>query len=1022
MSLLSSSSRKPGATLWVNAAGLAICTFILHSGYVVAQTPVETNVALNRAAYQSSTINYDNVAHLATDGSLDTFWQSSIENQPWIYVDLGQSRKISGIKLAWGPLVPSGCRIQISNENAGPKTWNPVVHMECAASQIGEVHFAETNARYVRMLADAGSAPGGCQLEEFTVLGGPSPAAPPMDLNLPDKDRDNKIPLDGNGWEIRNTLFTHDSGEVISKAGYPTDGWLPAKIPGTVLANYLADGAVPDPNFGDQQHMVSESFFQNDFWYRREFQTTVVAPDQHFLLNFEGINWKADIYLNGVHVGHIDGAFSRGTFDVTQNLLPGRTNALAVLIHKAANPGATHEKSLGKDSRNGGVLGKDQPTFQASIGWNWMPTIRGRDIGIWDHVYLKQTGPLVLTDPFVQSTVSKDRKKADLTLRLTLRNLENKPVEGAVSGTLENMAFTQRVALAPNETINLTLDKSSFPWLSLVNPKLWWPNGYGEQPLQRLNLMVTAGDAPSSQKEVIFGIRELTYDTSDNILKMFCNGQRIQLNGGNWGMDETMLRYEAKDYDIAVRLHKEMHMTMIRNWIGHVGKDEFFQACDKYGLLVWNDFWLSSINPDDHRMFMDNVRDRILRIRNHPSLALYCGENEGMPAKDLDAGMAHETAALDGTRFYIPDSAGGLVTGHGPYEPHPASWYFHNAVTKSQRSELTGGIGTTLHSELGIVTAPTADSMRLMMPEKDLWPINDMWAVHDFFQARCPVYKARIDKSYGPSQALDEFCLKAQMENWENAKAMMESWRSLSGSGCLIWMSHPAWPSLICQLYDYYLNPTAAYFGVRIANEPLHILWDPFSNEIKVANNTGRDFKDLHAEAWIYNMDGTQKAQQEAQIDSSADGIATDCFALTFPDDLSPVQFIKLVLKSGSQTVSENFYWRGTKEDQYITLNAMPKVNLTCSFREKDEEGKVRLNVNLENPTTNVALMVCLKLVKATKPNERILPSFYEDNYVSLLPHETRQIQVEFDSAALQGDRPKIIVSGWNTPSIELTK
>ena len=686
------------------AFAVTMLAFLLHPSPGMAQAPVEANVALNRAAYHSSAINYDNVAHLATDGSLDTFWQSGIEDQPWIYVDLGQTRKISGVELAWGSLAPSGCAIQISNETAERKTWKSVVRIPCAASQTNQARFTQTAVRYVRVLVDSKSAPGGCQLNEFKVLGEPSLAPRLSDLTLPAADRNNRISLDGSDWRLQNTLFTRDSGETISKAGYPAQEWLPARVPGTVLANYLANGAVPDPNFGDQQRLISESFFQNDFWFRREFEQGPAISDQHFLLMFEGINWKADIYINGAHVGHIDGAFSRGIFEVTHNLLPNQTNALAVLIHKAANPGLPHEKSLGKDSRNGGVLGKDQPTFQATIGWNWMPTIRGRDIGIWDHVYLEQTGPLLLADPFVVTTVAKDRKHADLTLKATLRNLENRQMEGAINGTLANIAFSQKVSLAPNETKNLTLDKAACPELSVANPPLWWPNGYGEQPLQHLILTVAAGAAPTSQKEVIYGIRELTYDTSDNILKILCNGQRIQLNGGNWGMDETMLRYEAKDYDIAVRLHKEMHMTMIRNWIGHVGKEEFFEACDKYGLLVWNDFWLSTVNPDDHQMFMDNVRDRILRIRNHPSLALYCGENEGMPPKDLDAGMAQETAKLDGTRFYIPDSAGGLVTGHGPYEPHPASWYFHNTATKTQRGEVSGGIGNTLHSELGIVT------------------------------------------------------------------------------------------------------------------------------------------------------------------------------------------------------------------------------------------------------------------------------------------------------------------------------
>ena len=207
----------------------------------------------------------------------------------------------------------------------------------------------------------------------------------------------------------------------------------------------------------------------------------------------------------------------------------------------------------------------------------------------------------------------------------------------------------------------------------------------------------------------------MTFDTSDKTLRIFCNGQRIQLNGGNWGMDETMLRYEAADYDTAVRLHQQMHMTMIRNWVGQIGKEEFFDACDKYGLLVWNDFWLANPAdgpaPDDHAMFMANVNDRILRIRNHPSLALYCGRNEGNPPKDLDQGMAASTTSLDGTRYYLPNSKAGFVTGGGPYEPHSPEWYFQNR-------------GKTLHSELGIVCVPTADSMRLMMPEKDLWPIG----------------------------------------------------------------------------------------------------------------------------------------------------------------------------------------------------------------------------------------------------------------------------------------------------------
>ena len=377
----------------------------------------------------------------------------------------------------------------------------------------------------------------------------------------------------------------------------------------------------------------------------------------------------------------------------------------------------------------------------------------------------------------------------------------------------------------------------------------------------------------------------------------------------------------------------------------------------------------------------------------------------------LDQGMAAATASLDGTRYYIPNSASGLVSGHGPYEPKADSWYFQNR-------------GITLHSELGLVCVPTADSMRLMMPTKDLWPISDMWGLHDFAQPRDRVYTKRINDLYGPSKGLDEFCEKAQLQNWENAKAMFEAWRSNSGSGGLIWMSHPAWPSLICQLYDYYLNPTAAYFGARKANEPLHILWDAFTNEVKVANNTGANFQNLHAQAWVYNLDGTERSHQEAVVNSGADGIASRCFPLALPDNLTAVHFIKLRLTNGEKVVSENIYWRGTAAEDYFALNQMEKIGLTGTCASVEQGGGAILNIDLQNPTSQVALMVCAKVVRASAPGQRVLPIFYDDNYITLLPHESRRIRAEFDSALLKGDEPRVVVDGWNVPamSIPLTR
>jgi hypothetical protein len=971
----------------------------------------DTDIALNRAAYQSSAINYDNVAQLATDGRGETFWQSKPEDQSWIYVDLGGLRKIDGVKLEWGALAPAGCSIQVPREANSPTNWMDIAHLACAGAQTSGADFPAIEARFLRMLTDKGSTPSGCQLNEFVIKGQSPPTPLPADLRLPPPDEEGKISMDGAGWKLQNAAFVPAAGEAISRPSFPEESWLPSKVPGTVLNSYLLAGAIADPNFGDHQKLVSESFFQNDFWYRKEFASPRIPAGGHCLLNFSGINWKADIYLNGSRVGHVDGAFQRGVFDVTGKLLTGQKNILAVLIHKCPHPGPTNEKTLARMSHNGGVLGLDSPTFVASQGWNWMPSIRGRNIGIWDHVYLEETGPVELVDPFVHTTVARDLHQADVNVEVTLKNLGDVPADTTLTGSLGDLSFGQRISLAAGETKTVKLDRNAFPQLTLINPHLWWPNGYGGQPLQHLKLTAMVNRIPSCTKVITFGIRELAYDTSNGILKLSCNGQHIQLNGGNWGMDDSMLRYEARDYDVAIRLHKAMNMVMIRNWVGQVGKEEFFDACDKYGILVWNDFWLANPsdgpNPQDEGMFMANVRDRVARIRNHPSLALYCGRNEGNPPKDLDQGMAAETSSLDGTRYYIPNSASGLVTGHGPYEPKDDSWYFKNR-------------GVTLHSELGLVCVPTADTMRLMMPEEDLWPINDMWGLHDFAQSRDRVYVKRINDLYGPSRSLDEFCEKAQLQNWENAKAMFEAWRSNSGSGGLAWMSHPAWPSLICQFYDFYLNPTGAYFGARNANEPLHILWDSSSNEVKVANNTGRPFENLDAEAWVFNMDGVQMSHQEAHVDSVAGGTATNCFNLTFPAGLSPVHFIKLRLTSGSQGLSENFYWRGLDEHNWQALNQMDKVNLSGSSSYISQGGQSVFELHLENPTDHIALMACVKIVKVTDPGKRVLPIFYSDNYVSLLPHEKRDLRAQFDQAALDGDRPKVIVDGWNVVPFEI--
>ncbi len=784
-----------------------------------------------------------------------------------------------------------------------------------------------------------------------------------------------------------------------------------------MLASYLKAGAIPDPRYGDQQFQVSEEFFNNhDFWYRAEFTVPDAYAGKKVWLNFDGINWKAEIYLNGTDLGRIDGAFIRGAFDATPYLQNGKPNVLAVLVRKMDHPGPTDHKVTNGPTKNGSVMGKDSPAFLASTKWNWVPSIRGRDIGIWNHVYLRATDAVRLGDCLVTSDLSPDHSRADLTIKAPLTNLSQQPQSVTLNGTIGEIHFSRKVDLGAGETKEAILNPASNPELSISQPKLWWPNGYGDQPLYRLHLDAGVGGNVSDRREITFGIRKLSYDITNNNLRISVNDHPILCTGGNWGMDEAMLQYNAQDYDTAVRLHKEMHLVMIRNWVGQVGRDEFYQACDKYGLLVWNDFWLANPSdgpePTDDAMFIANMRDKIVQIRNHPSLALYCGRNEGYPPKILDDAMQQATQELDGTRFYISASAEiraqknltdtfqpTVVTGHGPYQAMSPEWYFKNK-------------GTTFHSELGLVCVPPVESMRLMMPEKDLWPIGDMWALHDYFQDRARVYTKLINDSYGAPGGLEDFCEKAQMLNMETSKAMLEAWRSKRGGGCLIWMSQPAWPSLICQLYDYYLNPSAAYFGVRDACEPLHILWNSDSNQVQVANDTLEDFSDLTAEATILDLDGNPKFHQEMKT-SVKPGTAGTCFPLDFSQLTSPVQFIKLRVLQGDKVLSENFYWHGTKGD-YTALSGLPRLQLTGQVERVDSGDSSTLNVTVTNPGATVALMVCLKVVRDNAARDRVLPIYYQDNYFSLLPHETKVVPIQFSTGLLGGSKPVVMVQGWN--------
>jgi beta-galactosidase/beta-glucuronidase len=466
-----------------------------------------------------------------------------------------------------------------------------------------------------------------------------------------------------------------------------------------------------------------------------------------------------------------------------------------------------------------------------------------------------------------------------------------------------------------------------------------------------------------------------------------------------------MLRYRAREYDIAVRYHRDMNFTMIRNWVGQTGDDAFYDACDRHGIVVWQDFWLANPadgpDPDDNDLFLRNVSDTILRIRNHPAMGLYCGRNEGYPPKPLEEGIRKLLADLDPGLHYISSSADDVVSGHGPYRAMPLKSYFDRPPVK-------------FHSEMGMPNIPTLDSLKLMMPEPAMWPQGDIWGIHDFSLngAQGGVsFRERIEKSYGGATNAADWVTLAQFVNYEGYRAMFEA-QSTHRMGLLIWMSHPAWPSFVWQTYDYYFEPTAAYFGAKKASEPLHIQWNPSADTIEVVNYSGGEARGLTARVEILNLDGSLRWEKTAAVDSAEDSTVSP-LKMEYPSGLTAVHFIRLKLTRGGDTVSENFYWRGLEDGNYRALRDLPHVKLEATTRVEHQGSRWLLTTELHNVSAQPALMVRLKAVRE-KTGDRILPALYSDNYVALMPGERRTIRTELAHADTRGENPRVVVEGFN--------
>ena len=860
-------------------------------------------------------------------------------------------------------------------------------------------------------------------------------------------------PVSGNAWEITSGWELCEGDKVM------TDDWYNATVPGTVLRTLVDQGVYPDPYYGLNNLAIPEDLCRKDWWYRCSFELSEDMLSKETLeLLFNGINYKADIWFNGQKIGNIAGAFIRGRFDITD--LAKAENTLAVHIFPPANPGIPHEQSpRSGGGKNGGALCLDGPTFFCSEGWDWMPGVRDRNIGIWQDVQLIATGGISLGDTQVITDLPlPDVSYADLSVLTSLKNSTSSEKSVILEGKVGDIAFTKEVDVPAETEVEVCISAADMPQLRMKNPKLWMPNGYGDPNLYELELRCLEESEVSDVQKTRFGVRELSYELTvdapsakglriehnplaDNhlgeildhrmlrdtlgglhipslaegikvedlnripndgmspYLVIKVNGVRIFCRGGNWGMDDMMKNVSREHLEPYLILHKEAGFNMIRNWTGASTSETLYELCDEYGMMVWNDFWLSTegfnLNPLDEDLFMRNAIDVVRRFRHHPSIAIWCPRNEGYATETLERRLSAMIQEEDITRRYHPNSRRCNLRWSGP-------WHYYKDAGVYYSYDAHG-----FNTELGSPSVPTAASMRKMMPEADQWPISDTWHYHDLLDGLTEYVNA-VDRLYGKAESLDDFCRKVQLINYDSYRAMFESWNSRlwgDASGVLLWMSHPAWPSVEWQTYSWDYETFGSYFGSRKACEPVHVQMNLDDHDVVVLNTTTSDLDGMKVSLTCYDLAGKKISAKTVKEISVPANSRKDLFKAEL-DGINGNYIVRLVLsdRKGKVVTVNDYMMRGEGIEDFMALNSVGKAQIKAR-KVSSQDGVLRYEIT--NTTGNIAFNLKFNLCDE-KTGEIILPAYFSDGYFHLLPGEKRTIEVHSPSVGA------IMVEGYN--------
>ena len=853
-------------------------------------------------------------------------------------------------------------------------------------------------------------------------------------------------------WSIQSSEKIHSDGSIISKPGYNVNGWYPAIMPSTILETLVKNEVVKDPYYGNNL-AESKGFFAADkylydmpengpysvpWWFRTEFELPSV--NDYTWLNLSSINYKANIWLNGhliANTNDIEGAHRLYEIDITKHALIGKNNCLAIEI--------------------------TPPLKGTDLSVRWMQgsrTVPDKNAGIWYDVKIIKNGTLKIRYPHVITDLNlPDTSKAVITLTAQILNQSEKDINGVINGVIrpvnnlaeggsssggnESYDFAKSIFIAANTTKEVKVS------IEIKNPNLWWPYMSGNQELYDLNLSVKPDEQSISDEQIIrFGIREVASYLEDykhagnQYVRIFkINGKNIFIKGGNW-TETLMMENNPKRNEAEIFHMMNMNFNAIRTE-GFWGADHFFDMCDKYGIMIFDGFNCCSIweqwDQWSDRTFEiagKSLRDQVIRKRNHPSFIDWLlGSDNPVPPK-VEKMYVDIIEKYDGTRPYQSDAMYSTTTISGctglDHDPYPETYTYlpPSAWYGMKEKDDNGNFGTyeffEFNTEVGPggEVIPPIESLRSMMPEKDLWPKNKTWEMRYSPDSLSVSATDAFYKRYGQPTDLESYTVKAQVFQKESFRAMVEAFRKnkYKASGVLIYRLNAGWPSMCYYLYDYYLRPNGSYAGVQQGFEPLHALYAYDDHSVVVVNGLYQSFKNLKINVQIFNMDMTERYSNKVKLNIKSDGVKT-IFKIPKIKNLSKTYFLNINLENASgDLVSSNFYWLTTGKDQdadFLDLDKLTPVKLQISANYQSNGSNSIVKLKITNPTNQLAFFINPKVLIGMHGKE-LLPSYWNTKYLSILPGKSRELEVKFNVAELNGYDPYLMLEGWNIEPIEI--